>query len=64
METCVMKRLPNLLLLPSDEAGQDAAEYALLIGLIALVIVIAVTALGINLSTVWFQILADLMAAM
>ncbi len=32
--------------MPKDEKGQDAAEYALLIGLIALVIVIAVTALG------------------
>jgi pilus assembly protein Flp/PilA len=36
--------------LPKDEKGQDAAEYALLIGLIALAIVIAVTALGTQIS--------------
>ena len=35
--------------LPRDEKGQDAAEYALLIGLIALVIVVGVTLLGNNL---------------
>lgn len=35
--------------LPKDEKGQDAAEYALLIGLIALVIVVGVTLLGNNL---------------
>jgi Flp pilus assembly pilin Flp len=40
------------------EKGQDAAEYALLIGLIALVIVLAVTALGLNLSAVFDAIQA------
>lgn len=29
-----------------DESGQDLAEYALLLGLIALVVVAAVTAIG------------------
>jgi pilus assembly protein Flp/PilA len=32
--------------LPKDEKGQDAAEYALLIALIAVVIIGAVAALG------------------
>jgi pilus assembly protein Flp/PilA len=36
-----------------DEKGQDAAEYALLIGLIALVIVVAVALLGTNLTAVF-----------
>ena len=39
--------------LPKDEKGQDAAEYALLIAFIALVIVIAVTLLGQNISKVF-----------
>ena len=47
--------------LPKDEKGQDAAEYALLIGLIALVIVVAVTLLGTNLNTV-FQNIATTVA--
>jgi Flp pilus assembly pilin Flp len=36
-----------------SEQGQDLAEYALLIGLIALVLFIAVTVLGGNLSSVF-----------
>jgi Flp pilus assembly pilin Flp len=36
-----------------NEQGQDLAEYALLIGLIALVLFIAVTVLGGNLSSVF-----------
>jgi len=35
------------------EEGQDLAEYALLIGLIALVVLLAVTLLGTNLSTLF-----------
>jgi pilus assembly protein Flp/PilA len=42
--------------LPKDEKGQDAAEYALLIGLIALAIVIAVTALGTSIATAFTDI--------
>ena len=45
-------------LLPKDQKGQDAAEYALLIALIAIVIIIAVTALGNQISAV-FQYIAD-----
>ena len=35
------------------ERGQDLAEYALLLGLLALVVIVAVTLLGGNLSTVF-----------
>lgn len=34
------------------EVGQDLAEYALLIGLVALIAVAAVTLLGTNISTI------------
>jgi pilus assembly protein Flp/PilA len=43
-------------LLPKDEKGQDLAEYALLIGLIALIVVGAVTILGQGLDTVFDEI--------
>lgn len=45
--------------LPKDEKGQDAAEYALLIGLIALVVVGAVTILGTNINAVFTAIAAS-----
>ncbi len=48
--------------LPKDEKGQDAAEYALMIGLIALVIVVAVGLLGTNLATL-FDTIADKVGA-
>jgi pilus assembly protein Flp/PilA len=41
------------------EEGQDLAEYALLIGLIALVVLLAVTILGQNLSTLFSRIAAE-----
>ena len=41
------------------EEGQDLAEYALLIGLIALVVLIAVTLLGQNLSTLFSEIASE-----
>ncbi len=44
--------------LAKSEKGQDLAEYALLIGLIALVVLVAVTALGVNISAV-LQRIAD-----
>jgi pilus assembly protein Flp/PilA len=36
-----------------SERGQDLAEYALLLGLLALVVIVAVTLLGGNLSMVF-----------
>lgn len=43
----------------SDE-GQDLAEYALLLGLIALVVLLAVTALGGNLNTLFESMAAEI----
>ncbi len=37
------------------EEGQDLAEYAILIGLIAIVVMVAVIILGTNLSTLFSQ---------
>ena len=45
-------------LMYNDESGQDLAEYALLIALIAIVVIAAVTLLGGNIQTV-FQNIAD-----
>jgi pilus assembly protein Flp/PilA len=46
----MLATLQNIL---KNQKGQDLAEYALLIGLIALVVMIAVTLLGTNLNTVF-----------
>lgn len=43
----------------AEQDGQDLAEYALLIGLIALVVLLAVTILGTNLSTLFSQIASE-----
>lgn len=43
-----------------DESGQDLAEYALLIALIAIVVIAAVTLLGQNISTVFNNIAGKL----
>lgn len=41
-----------------DEKGQDLSEYALLIGFIALVVLVAVTLLGTNITAVFNNIAA------
>ena len=38
------------------EEGQDLAEYALLIGLIALVVIASVTILGVNMSAMFSRL--------
>jgi Flp pilus assembly pilin Flp len=45
----------------NSQKGQDLGEYALLFALIAIAVVVAVTALGGNLST-FFQAIADRVA--
>ena len=45
--------------LSTREKGQDLSEYALLIGLLALVVMIAVEALGINLELVFQNIAGE-----
>ena len=42
------------------EKGQDLAEYALLIGLIALIVILAVTVLGTQISTIFSNITSSL----
>ena len=44
---------------PRDERGQDLAEYAMLIGLIALLVVGVVTLLGSNLSVLLGDIASE-----
>lgn len=56
-----MLQLFNALLL--NESGQDLAEYAILIGLIALAVIAAVTLLGGTISTVFNSIGTTLTAA-
>lgn len=46
-----------------DEEGQDLLEYALLISLIALVCVVAITAAGTNVNTIFTNIAAALTPA-
>ena len=45
------------------EKGQDLAEYALLIGFIAIVLIVAVTLLGTNLNTVFTNIANSILGA-
>ena len=45
--------------LPKDEKGQDLAEYGMLIGVIALVVLGAVTLLGSNLDSVFDGIASE-----
>lgn len=48
----------------TDESGQDLAEYALLIGLIALVVIVAVRILGGTIrETLWGPIVTALQEA-
>ena len=45
--------IKTLLVAKKGEKGQDLAEYALLLGLIALVVILAVTFLGEEISTIF-----------
>ena len=45
-----------LRLLLNDESGQDLAEYAMLIGLVALAVVVAVAFLGSSISSTFADI--------
>ena len=48
--------IKSLLIVRKGEKGQDLAEYALLIGLIALIVVLAVTFLGTEIDAVFSRI--------
>ena len=56
-----MLQLFNALLL--DESGQDLAEYAILIGLIALAVIVAVRLLGTTISNIFNRIGTTLSSA-
>lgn len=42
------------------EKGQDLAEYALLLGLIAIVVILAVTLLGTNISQIFSNLASEI----
>lgn len=46
-------------LFQKSEKGQDLAEYALLLGLIAIVVILAVTLLGTNISTIFSELASE-----
>ena len=48
--------IKNWFIVRKSEKGQDLAEYALLIGLIALIVILAVTLLGTQISTIFVNI--------
>ena len=56
-----MVQLFNALMI--DESGQDLAEYAILIGLIALAVIVAVRLLGTTLSGIFNRISSNLSGA-
>jgi len=57
-----MDLINRLRMFVRDETGQDLLEYALLVALIALAAVVAVTAAGGSVSTI-FQNIADQLTA-
>jgi Flp pilus assembly pilin Flp len=54
MLTLVMNLLQSQL--PKSERGQDLAEYAVFIGLIALVVLVSITIIGGGISSVFIAI--------
>lgn len=56
-----MVQLFNALMI--DESGQDLAEYAILIGLIALAVIVAVRLLGTTISNIFDDISSTLSGA-
>jgi pilus assembly protein Flp/PilA len=52
-ERTQMNYIFNKFQIKKTEKGQDLAEYALLLGLIALIVILAVTLLGENLSSLF-----------
>ena len=58
-----MNLITRLRALARGDEGQDMLEYALLISLIALVAVLAITATGKNVNTIFTNIAAALLPA-
>jgi pilus assembly protein Flp/PilA len=59
----VMKSINWLRSFVRDEEAQDLIEYALLVGLISLVAVVALTAVGTNVNAIFNSIKGSLAAA-
>jgi pilus assembly protein Flp/PilA len=59
----VMPVVQSLLRLVRNEEGQDLIEYALLVGLISLVAVLAITAAGGSVNQIFTNIAASLATA-
>ena len=55
-----MNLITRLRALARNDEGQDLLEYALLVSLIALVAVLAITATGVNVRTIFTNIAAAL----
>ena len=58
-----MNLITRLRALARGDEGQDLLEYALLVSLIALVAVLAITATGVNVRTIFTNIAAALAPA-
>jgi pilus assembly protein Flp/PilA len=58
-----MDFIARLRALAKNEEGQDLIEYALLVGLISLVAVVAITAAGLSVNTIFATIAGQLAAA-
>jgi Flp pilus assembly pilin Flp len=55
----MFKENPISKILQKGSKGQDLAEYAILIGFIALTLLISVTVLGLNISAVFNNLASD-----
>jgi Flp pilus assembly pilin Flp len=49
-----------ILFFDKSEKGQDLSEYGLLVGFIAIIILVAVTVFGQNLSAFWNRVATEL----
>ena len=52
-----------MLYIPMDESGQGLVEYALILVLVAVVIIIALTFLGFTIGNTYSSVLTDIQAA-
>ena len=55
----VLALVQRLVLRPGGEDGQDLIEYGLLVALIAVVVILAATAVGVTVNTMFWQTFAN-----
>ncbi|MGI9101636.1 MAG: Flp family type IVb pilin [Terriglobales bacterium] len=46
-----------------DDDGQDLIEYALIVGLVSIIAVVAITAAGVSINTIWTNVSGALSGA-